>query len=384
MYPHPSALEMTRQLISLDSINPPGREEACALYLGGVLEKAGVAVQRYDLSPGRPNLLARLPGLGPEPPLCLCGHLDTVPLGAASWSRDPLGAEIEGGRIYGRGSSDMKSGLAAMVSAAARLAALPAGPGGIMLLLCADEENGCGGSRLLTSLPQVLGGAGALIVGEPTANQPWLGHKGALWLQAVFNGKAAHGSMPEQGDNAILKAARAVTRLEAWRPALEHPQLGRTSLNIGTISGGTRINMVPDRAALGLDLRTLPGQDHGALIAEIAGLLGPEAVLETISGMPGIWTEHSHPWVQEVYDAMEELGGQRPQPQGGRYFTDGGVLYGAWGGLPTLILGPGEPTQAHQTDEWCLVENIERAVEIYFQIALRWREGRVRPVPGPA
>ena len=373
MEPFPSALEMTRRLISLDSSNPPGREEACALYLGGLLEKAGWSVQRLDLAPGRPNLLARLPGQGPEPPLCLCGHLDTVPLGAAPWSHDPHAAQVADGRVYGRGSSDMKSGLAAMVSAARRLAALPAGPGGLLLLLCSDEENGCGGSRLLAGQPQVLGGAGALIVAEPTDNQPYLGHKGALWLQATYGGKAAHGSMPEQGDNAILKAARGVARLEAWRLAPEHPQLGRTSLNIGTISGGTRINMVPDRASLGLDLRTLPGQDHGQLTAEVAELLGPEAALEVLSGMPGMWTEPGHPWVREVYDVLEGLAGGRPAPQGGRYFTDGGVLHGAWGGLPTLILGPGEPTQAHQTDEWCLLGNIELAVEIYFEIARRWR-----------
>lgn len=368
----PDVLEMTRRLISLDSSNPPGREEACALYLGGLLEGAGFRVQRLDLAPGRPNLLARLPGEASRPPLCLCGHLDTVPLGAAPWSLDPFEAQVAQGRIYGRGSSDMKSGLAACVAAALRLADLPAGRGGLLVLLTADEENGCGGSLQLAGRPQDLGQAGALIVAEPTANQPWLGHKGALWLQAVFTGKAAHGSMPEQGDNAILKAAQAVGRLGDWRPEREHPQLGPPTLNLGTISGGTRINMVPDRASLGLDLRTLPGQNHRELKAQMAGLLGEGAGVEVLSDMPGLWTEPDHPWVQEVYGILEELGGGRPQPQGGRYFTDGGALRRAWAETPSLILGPGEPTQAHQTDEWCLVENIERAVEIYFQIARRW------------
>ncbi|MFH1034594.1 MAG: M20 family metallopeptidase [Pseudomonadota bacterium] len=372
----PSALEMTQRLIGLDSSNPPGHEEACALYLGGLLEKAGWTVQRVDLAPGRPNLLARLPGQGPEAPLCLCGHLDTVPLGAAPWTRDPFAARVEDGRIYGRGSSDMKSGLAAMVGAARRLAALPAGQGGVLFLMCSDEEDGCGGSRQLTGLPQVLGRAGALIVAEPTSNQPYLGHKGSLWLRADFAGKAAHGSMPEQGDNAIIKAARAVTRLETWRPAQEHPQLGRPTLNIGTISGGTRINMVPDQASLTLDLRTLPGQDHRALRAEMAALLGDPATLEVLSDMPGFWTEATQPWVRRVYEVVEEVSGRRPQPLGGRYFTDGGVLHRAWGGLPTLILGPGEAAQAHQTDEWCLVANIEQAEEMYFRIMRHWRAAK--------
>lgn len=373
MPPTPDVLEMTRQLIGLDSANPPGQEEACALYLGGLLEGAGYKVERLDLAPGRPNLLARLPGEGSRLPLCLCGHLDTVPLGAASWAHDPLAAEVHDGRLYGRGASDMKSGLAACVAAAIRLAKLPVGRGGLLVLLTSDEENGCGGSLLLASRPDVLGQAGALVVAEPTANQPWLGHKGALWLEAVFSGKAAHGSMPEQGDNAILKAAQAVNRLAAWQPGLEHAQLGSSTLNLGTISGGTRINMVPDRASLGLDLRTLPGQDHRQLQARVASLLGPEAAIAVLSDMPPLWTEPGHPWVQEVYGIVEEIGGQRPQPQGGRYFTDGGALQRAWSGVPTLILGPGEPAQAHQTDEWCLVENIARAEEIYFQIARRWR-----------
>ncbi|MBI4800734.1 MAG: M20 family metallopeptidase [Desulfarculus sp.] len=372
MPPTPDVLEMTRQLIGLDSGNPPGREEACALYLGGLLERAGLRVERLDLAPGRPNLLARLPGDASRPPLCLCGHLDTVPLGAAPWGHDPFVAEVHNGRVYGRGSSDMKSGLAALVGAALRLAALPAGRGGLLVLLTADEENGCGGSLQLAGRPEVLGQAGAVVVAEPTANQPWLGHKGALWLQAVFAGKAAHGSMPEEGDNAILKAAQAVNRLAAWRPGLEHAQLGSPTLNLGTISGGTRINMVPDRASLGLDLRTLPGQDHRQLQAQMAGLLGSEAALEVLSDLPGLWTEPGHPWVQEVYGILKEIGGRRPQPQGGRYFTDGGVLRRAWQDVPTLILGPGEPTQAHQTDEWCLVENITQAQDIYFQIARRW------------
>lgn len=374
MEPLPSPLAITRDLIGIDSTNPQGGEQACADYLEALLRGGGLAVRRLDLAPGRPNLLASLPGRRPGPPLCLCGHLDTVPLGGTPWSRAPLGAQVEGDKLYGRGASDMKSGLAAMAHALLRLAAQGGAERDVLLLLCADEEDGCGGSTFLVGQKALPNPLGALIVAEPTGNQPWLGHKGALWLRAHYQGRAAHGSMPELGDNAVYKAARAATRLEAWRPqGPAHLLLGQTTLNLGTLHGGTRVNMVPDQASLELDLRTLPGQDHQELTERMRELLGQPAGLETLTSTPGFWTPAQEPFARLVYDVVEELSGLRPQDQGGRYFTDAGVLHPALGQPPAILLGPGEPTQAHQTDEWCLVANIAQAAEMYHRIASAWR-----------
>ena len=206
-------------------------------------------------------------------PLCFGGHIDVVPLGAKEWSVDPFGAEIVDGRLYGRGSTDMKSGVAAFVHVAMKLAAEAArGTADIVLAICAGEETGCEGSSHLGKTG-ALGEAGAIIVAEPTANYPVLGHKGALWLEVESEGVTAHGSMPERGVNAFYKAARAVTKLEDFDFNVKpHELLGRSTLNVGTMEGGLNVNSVPDRARFTVDIRTLPEQDHGEIVSGLQGL----------------------------------------------------------------------------------------------------------------
>ncbi|MFW5636091.1 MAG: M20 family metallopeptidase [Thermodesulfobacteriota bacterium] len=366
-------LELTRILIQTQTVNPPGLERICADYLGGILETAGYTVRSYQSEPDRTSLIARKGGRTDQKPLCFLGHTDTVPLGSEKWKRDPFGGEIADGRIYGRGSSDMKSGLAAMVAAAVELADRLEGTAGLTLLLVADEETGCTGAADLARHPDLLETAGAMVVGEPTGNLPRVGHKGALWLNAAFSGKSAHGSMPEKGDNAIYKAARAVRALESFRFGIDpHPILGGPTLNVGTITGGTNINSVPDRAVIGIDMRTIPDQDHGDLFRQFQTLLAPDADLSKRISVDGIWTDPNHPWIREVYDLAAPILGETPETGALPYFTDAGILTPAYGGIPTLILGPGEPGLAHQTNEYCRLDRIEQATEIYLEIARRW------------
>ncbi|MFZ5586911.1 MAG: M20 family metallopeptidase [Thermodesulfobacteriota bacterium] len=366
-------LDLARRLIAIDTCNPPGNEGKVADLLGALLETAGFGLARLEHAPGRVSLVARRAGGGRRAPLCLTGHGDTVPLGGAAWSREPFAAQVEGGRLYGRGASDMKAGLAAMVWAACELARRPLNEAGLTVVVCADEENGCQGSRHLAAHPDALGPAGAMIVAEPSANQPWLGHKGVLWLKAAYGGKAAHASMPQAGDNAIYKAARAVGALAGLDfGGLAHPHLGGPTVNVGTIQGGTRINMVPDAAELGVDLRSVPGLDQARLRRMAEAALGPEAVVTELDNTPAVWTEPSDPWVQTVWGIVREITGRTPAPGGAPYFTDASHLRRAFGPVPTLILGPGEPGQAHQTDEWCEVAKIEQAAAAYLEIARRW------------
>jgi succinyl-diaminopimelate desuccinylase len=200
-----------------------------------------------------------------------------------------------------------------------------------------------------------------------------LGHKGAAWFTAVVRGKSAHGSMPHLGDNAIVKAARAVLRLEGFDFGLApHPQMGPPTLNVGVIHGGSKPNLVPDRTEFTLDLRTLPGQDHAGLREIIARRLGPEVEIEPGVAAEAVWTPPEDPWAVQVFDIMEGVLGRRPEPQGLSYFTDAPNLAGAMGGPPIIILGPGEPEQAHQTDEFCRVDRIAQAAEAYLEIGARW------------
>jgi succinyl-diaminopimelate desuccinylase len=367
------ALELSRELLRLNTINPPGEEQACADHLGGLLESAGFAVRAYEYAPRRTSLVARLGSSSGRPPLCFAGHVDTVPLGVTPWKRDPFAGEIAGGRLYGRGSSDMKCGIAAFVTAAVRLAGRLRASPGLVLVMVAGEETGCDGSRHLAGASGALGEAGAIVVAEPTGNYPCVGHKEALWLHARTTGVTAHGSMPEQGVNAVYKGARAVAKLERFAfGGKPHPVLGSPTLNVGTISGGLNINSVPDGVTIGIDIRTIPDQKHEELAERLSAHLGDEITLAPIIDVEGVWTDPAHPWMQEMFELTTPILGARPAVRGAPYFTDAAALTPAYGGPPTVILGPGEMERAHQTDEYCRVDRLDQAVELYEEIARRW------------
>ena len=368
-----SALELTQALVRFDTINPPGNERLCAEHLGSILDDAGFAVSYHEFAETRTSLVARIGGDADAKPLCFTGHIDTVPLGAAPWSVDPFAADIADGKLYGRGTSDMKSGVAAFVVAAIRLAReLETGPG-MVLIITAGEETGCEGAYHLAGLGNVLGDAGAIVVAEPSSNLPFIGHKGALWLKAVANGLTAHGSMPELGVNAIYKAARTISQLEDFDfNVARHPVLGKPTLNVGTVHGGMNINSVPDRAEVGIDIRTLPDQDHGDLCAHLSSYLGDDIAVEPIVDVGSVWTDPAEDWMLDVFDVMAEILGKMPEVCTATYFTDAAALTPAYGGPPTVILGPGEAAMAHQTDEYCVVDRIDQAVNAYVEIAKRW------------
>lgn len=367
------AVELTRELIQYDTRNPPGDEHACAGHLAAILEEHGFVVERREFAKNRTSLVAYLPGRGAGRPLCFTGHIDTVPLGAAAWSVDPFSADEVKGKLFGRGSSDMKSGVAAFVVAAiAERAALAAGPG-LVLVITAGEETGCEGARYLAE-NQLLDTAGAIVVAEPSSNYPFLGHKGVLWLRSTTTGVTAHGSMPERGVNAAYKAARMLTKLEHFDFKVNpHPVLGKPTLNVGTVASGMNINSVPDHAELTIDVRTIPEIDHASLKKNLGGYLAPELeTLEPLVELDGIWTEPESDWVADVWRITGAALGEDMEPRSASYFTDASVLTPAFGGAPTIVLGPGEAAMAHQTDEYCLVDHIPQAVSLYRQIASAW------------
>lgn len=364
-------VELTRELVRIDTVNPTSPERPAAEHVGRLLEAGGFQVARHEFAPGRTSVVARH-GPGARPALCLAGHVDTVPLGAAPWTREPFGGEIAGGKLYGRGSSDMKSGVAAIVCAALDVAR--ADPGAeLLVVLVAGEETGCEGSAHLARTAGALGRAGALVVAEPTGNVPLVGHKGALWLEARTRGVTAHGSMPERGVNAIYAAARAISALERFRFAAgPDPLLGVATLNVGTIRGGLNVNSVPDAAAFTIDVRTIPALANDAARAALASALGPEVELRALVNVSSLRADPADAWVSEVFDVAAAHLGSRPAPQSAPYFTDASELTPALGGVPTVILGPGELHLAHQTDEWCLVSRIDEAAEMYRELGARW------------
>jgi succinyl-diaminopimelate desuccinylase len=362
-------IALTQKLVQYETCNPPGHEDACARFLDAILQEAGFEVKQHAFAAGRTSLIARGTGAPRRPPICLSGHLDTVPLGAADWTRDPLAGTIAGDRLYGRGSSDMKSGVAAMVAAACTVGPHPE----MCLVLTAGEENGCEGARFLADQGLLPAPIGALVVGEPTANVPLVGHKGVLWLEIAVAGRAAHGSTPELGDNAVNKAARLIQKLETFQfDAVPHPVLGAPTLNVGTIRGGVNINSVPDRAVIGVDIRTVPGMSHAAIIEAVARCSEEAMRITPLADMASVATDPSNGWMQTVFDVVAAHTGQRPVPQGASYFTDAAALRSFDHPPPTVILGPGEASQAHQTDEFVFLSRIEEAVAIYTSLLQSW------------
>jgi len=267
----------------------------------------------------------------------------------------------------------MKSGVAAMTVTALHLSQKPQGHGGVVFVFTAGEETGCEGALQIKKSGALPDAAGAVVVAEPTGNQPLLGHKGALWLECTARGKSAHGSMPDLGENAIYKAARAAASLENFfSSAPAHLQLGKPTLNVGTFIAGSKINMVPDSARFRVDLRSVPGVEHARLLEQIRGQMGPDIEVERLIDLPGILTPATDAWIVRVLDILERIQGDRPEPGYVNYFTDASVLTSVLKSPPTLILGPGEPSQAHQTNEYCDVEKIAQTVAFYRAIAKDW------------
>ena len=366
------AVTLTQDLIRFDTINPPGREEEAVRHCATLLSAAGFKLDWVPVAEGRPNLIARIGGNGDKAPLAFTGHVDTVPLGLAPWSVRPHGGDVKDGKVWGRGASDMKAGVAAFIDAAIDLAPRLAGTPGVALYITAGEETGCEGAFAVARSP-LLGRAGGLVVAEPTSNRPIVGHKGALWLKAVTKGVTAHGSMPDKGVNAVYKAARAITQLETFDfNVARHAVMGAPTLNVGFTHGGLNVNSVPDRAEVGIDIRTIPGMRHAPLREQLQSFLGADVEVAPFVDVESVWTDPAHPWMKSVFAACESLQGAPPKTETAPYFTDASALTPALGGVPTVILGPGPAHMAHQTDEYCEVARIDEAVAIYKRLIEGW------------
>lgn len=371
-------VELTKTLLAYNTTNPPGNEREAMEYLGGILQEAMFQVHLVDYhSPQRKQLVARFHSSGKRPAIAFTGHLDTMPVDESEWSRNPFGKERENGLLYGRGASDMKGGIAAMVVAAI-MAAKSSRDSDIILIVTADEEYGCfGAQKLVYPVPPSFfptHNVGLLVVGEPTSNEPFWGHKGVLWLRGVCTGKAAHGSIPDKGDNAIYKAADAVMALKRYQDeCVLKPMFGRPTLNVGIFHGGTNINSVPDRATFEVDVRSVPGSgwSHEKIREELTACVG-NAVhhWETITDLAGVRSGPQNPWLLPINNIVSDVTNKSfgTDERIAFYFTDASMLIPAMGDVPVVILGPGELSQAHVIDEWCSIQAIEQATKIYTEI----------------
>ncbi|QGY47197.1 ArgE/DapE family deacylase [Maribellus comscasis] len=366
-----NVIALTKELVAFNTINPPGNEEELALFVGGLLTSNGFEVNYIPFEENRLHLIAEKGCTAQDPPLVLSGHFDTVPLGTKEWNDDPFDGIVKDGKLFGRGSSDMKGGLAAMIVAAIQAFEQGSPKGGVKLIITAGEELGCQGAVHMVSTFQKKRVARGIIVGEPTANIPAIGHKGGLYLELHVSGITAHSSMPHLGENAIYKIARAITKIENFElNAKKDELLGFPTLNVGKVSGGLNINSVPDRASFTIDARTTTKINHGQLIKQLQTELGAEIEIKTLVDLPAVSSSEESQFIQQVYDVCGISNAAAGYPKSLPYLTDASVLQAAFEGAPVVILGPGQPEMAHQTNEYCAITNLEKAVEIYKNIIL--------------
>jgi len=366
-----NVISLTKKLVSFNSINPPGNEKTIAEFTEKILSENGFTVNYIPFEENRIHIIAERGCNNDEAPIIFSGHFDTVPLGTKDWTVDPFGGEIKNGKLFGRGSSDMKGGIAAMIIAAIHSFEKGNPKGGVKLILTAGEEQGCQGAQHLVSTCEDLGKARGIIVGEPTANLPAIGHKGGLYLELEASGKTAHSSMPHLGDNAIYKIARAIAKIENFEFGVEKDTLlGYPTINVGKVSGGLNLNSVPDSASFTIDARTTTKVNHKQLLNKLENELGREIKIKILVDLPAVSSPEESRFVKQVYKSSGITLGTKGFPKSLPYLTDASVLQAAFGGVPTIILGPGQPEMAHQTDEFCYTANFEKAVEIYKNIIL--------------
>jgi acetylornithine deacetylase/succinyl-diaminopimelate desuccinylase-like protein len=348
-------------------------EKNVADFLATVAARAGLEVEFQKVLPRRSNVIARLLPRGKiRQTILLAPHLDTV-----SADDSQLVPRRKNGRLYGRGACDTKGSVAAMLTALGELASMKSRPQEteIVFVGLVDEENAQAGSRALVGqasrLSLTFGKNGdrqdacpttLAIVGEPTRLQVVTAHKGSLWLQLETRGKAAHGATPQFGQNAVHEMARIVDALETDYAAQlrrrRHPLLGTATVNVGTISGGAQPNIVPDRCAITIDRRTLPGETETSVRREIASLLRAKRLSVKISSTklaPCLPLETS-PKLPLVQQFLRSIG--QSKPVGVDYFCDAAVLSRA--GITSVVFGPGDIAQAHTADEWISLDSLER------------------------
>jgi succinyl-diaminopimelate desuccinylase len=384
-------IETLQALVRIPSVydpsNPQGNETAAAALIAGLLDAWGMSYARREVAPGRPNLVVDIAGAHPGPTLIFEGHTDVVTAGdRAAWSVDPFGGEIREGLLYGRGATDMKGGLAAMLFAARAIQAAGVEfAGTIRLAILADEEGLMLGAKSFVA-DGYLEGARAAIICEPEGDRVCIAQKGAIRLRIHLSGKMAHGAMPEEGANPlsamgeVITACRALEReIQEQQPA--HPLLGPFYLTPTVALGGEREqgNVIPASAELLLDIRTTSDQEHAVIHERVAATVAravarvPGVVerIEVIDDRPATETDASDPAVRAVIAAHQAEMGQTP-PFGGVPGSTDGTIFWAATGIPLVTYGPGPTTLPHQADEYVAIDDVVRYARTYVSAALRY------------
>ncbi len=381
--PSADPVALTRALVREPSVNPileegGAGEAGVARLTAGWLSDWGLQAELLEVAPGRFNVVATSRSGTPGRTLLLNGHLDTV--GVAEMQGDPFSGMVEEDRLFGRGACDMKAGVATILATAEDLTR-GGHAGTLIVALTADEEHASLGMQAVIASGLE---ADAAIVCEPTSLAVMPANKGFVWAELVFRGKAAHGSRPDEGRDAIMDAAAFLGALEAFGTELTlrmpHPLLVHGSLHAGTIRGGSAPSVYPEGCILVIERRTLPGEGTETVRGELEGLLDgvererPGLRVEIRMGLtrPGTEVPESHPVVEGLLGALQAEG-EAPAVEGMTAWVDAALLNEV--GIPAVCFGPGSIAQAHSADEWVDVEEIRRATRVLTRFSRAFLSG---------
>ncbi|MDZ4852412.1 MAG: M20 family metallopeptidase [Pirellulaceae bacterium] len=380
--------ELLCQLISIPSVNPMGRvvkgdiyyETRLSDWLEAYFQSIGVPCERIEVSQGRANVLARYSSPNSKRTILLDAHQDTVPVDGMTI--DPFSPKREGGTITGRGSADVKGGMATMLHAFSRLVReRPALSHNVVMSCSCDEESTLTGIRDLVTYWQSRKGISKLlltppdcaIVAEPTDLHAVVAHRGVVRFKVHAQGRACHSSDPTQGKNAIYSMARVVRRLEEIASELSrnvpsHPLCGQATLSVGRIEGGISVNIVPDHCVIEIDRRIVPGESPAAAFAKLK-----KAIASIGEGIdcdepwitsPALGNENNGAIADRLLIQVAKLGLVRKQV-GVAYCTNASTISET--GIPSVVFGPGSIAQAHTVDEFIEVDQLDKASEVYYQ-----------------
>jgi acetylornithine deacetylase len=372
------AIRLLRDLVAINSVNPtlvpgaPGEREI-AEAIATELRRIGLDVTVDEIAPGRPNVVGVLEGRHRGRALMYCGHTDTVGVAGMSAPFTPIERD---GRVFGRGAQDMKGGLAAMIDAARVLANEGFSTGRLVIAAVVDEEHSSLGAEALVTRWH----ADAAVVTEPTDLAIAVGHKGFAWLEVEVVGRAAHGSRPGEGQDAILRLGRVLTRLEALDRTLQarrpHPLVGTGSLHASVIEGGHEWSSYPDRAVLQMERRTLPAEADSCALEEVQNILMDLAGEdETFRGSarrvfsrPAYEVARNHPLPAALAEAIARTGGT-PRIGGASFWADSAILGHA--GIPAVLYGPGG-AGLHSTEEYVTGADVAACRDALVELARQW------------
>ncbi len=372
--------ELLSQLVAIDSVNPdlvPGGagEGAVAAFVAEWLANAGLQVDMHAVAPNRPNVTAIARGTGGGRSLMLNAHMDTV---GVTGMENPFTARVEDGRLYGRGAYDMKGSLAACMLTMAAVRDMNLA-GDVILTAVIDEEYASIGTQAITRQYGVdAKHIDAAIITEPTGMQLCVAHKGFVWLEIETEGRAAHGSRPDLGVDAITKMGRILVGLERLGDQLQagvpHPLLGTGSLHASLITGGQELSSYPERCTLKIERRTIPGESPALVEAQVREVVDQAAALDasfcasvrTLMHQPYFEIAPDAPIASTVRDQAAAVIGRTPEIVGATFWMDSALLDAA--GIPTVIFGPGG-AGAHAVVEWVDLEQVVQCAQIYTNVA---------------